>query len=75
MKKEEAGFRLHKLLHNNSQAGVRQLMDEVFDDFEKETEKLKKDRDYWKLSFEKQVRASRGDDQKYVKKALRDYAK
>ena len=35
MTRSEAGFRLHKLLHNNSQAGARQLMSEVFDDFEK----------------------------------------
>jgi len=35
------------------------LIDEIYDDFEKEKEQLKKDRDYWKLSFEKQVEASR----------------
>ncbi len=38
---------------------ARRVIDEIFDNFEKEKEQLKKDRDYWKLSFNKQVYASR----------------
>ena len=34
-------------------------INKIYDDFEKEKEQLKKDRDYWKLSFKKQVEASR----------------
>jgi len=36
-----------------------ELIQEIYDDFEKEKKQLKKDRDYWKLSFNKQIEASR----------------
>jgi len=32
-------------------------MNEILNDFEKEIKQLEKDRDYWKLSFHKQVEA------------------
>ena len=38
---------------------VEFLINKIYDDFEKEKEQLKKDRDYWKLSFEKQIEANR----------------
>ena len=38
---------------------VISILEEVFNDFEKEFYKVKKDRDYWKLSFNRQVEASR----------------
>ncbi|MBU1668498.1 hypothetical protein KKC13_08745 [bacterium] len=34
-------------------------MSEILNDFEKEIKQLEKDRDYWKLSFHKQVEATR----------------
>jgi hypothetical protein len=37
---------------------AKRVIDELFSGLEKEKEQLKKDRDYWKLSFEKQVEAS-----------------
>jgi hypothetical protein len=35
------------------------LIDKIYDDFGKELKQLEKDRDYWKLSFHKQVEATR----------------
>jgi len=35
------------------------FINKIYDDFEKEKEQLKKEKEYWKSSFEKQVEASR----------------
>ena len=39
-------------------SAMEAIVNKIYDDFEKEKEQLKRDRDYWKLSFEKQVEAS-----------------
>ena len=38
---------------------IEDIVDELFDDFEKQIAQLKRDREYWKRSFKKQVEASR----------------
>ena len=38
---------------------INPFIDEIYDSFEKEIAQLKRDREYWKRSFDKQVEASR----------------
>ena len=38
---------------------IEDIVDELFDDFEKQIAQLKRDREYWKRSFKKQVEVSR----------------
>lgn len=47
------------VLGKDRDSNYHEIIDKIYDDFEKETAQLKKDRDYWKLSFHKQVEATR----------------
>ena len=62
-KTEEDG--LKEAVHDTLVALHNGAVEDIYSDFKKEKDKLEKDRDYWKLSFSKQVEAGRKNIQCY----------